>query len=113
MSPSVAALVAHLQVPGHDAGDCFFFVDLDLFLVGLDLSEAGLPVGAQLRLGGVLCVVSPEPHTGCEKFRARFGAGALRRVNHEDNVQLRLRGLDLTVLEGGRVQVGGGVDVQK
>jgi MOSC domain-containing protein YiiM len=81
----------------------------DNFQVDLDLSEAVLPVGARLRLGEVLLEVSPAPHTGCKKFRARFGLDALKWVNgHRDR---RLRGMNCRVLEAGTVAVGDSVAV--
>src|SRR5436309_2761103 len=45
----------------------------DNFQVDLDLSEHALPVGTRLRIGSALLEVSPAPHTGCRKFRERFG----------------------------------------
>jgi MOSC domain-containing protein YiiM len=83
----------------------------DNFLVDLDLSEAALPVGARLRVGGAVLEVSAEPHTGCKKFRERFGGEALRWVNHRDNRALRLRGVNCRVVADGEVAVGDAVEV--
>lgn len=81
----------------------------DNFLVDLDLAEDALPVGTRLRIGSALLEVSPAPHTGCKKFRARFGLEALKWVNaHRD---LRLRGMNCRVLESGSVAVGDPVSV--
>lgn len=81
----------------------------DNFQVDLDLSEAALPVGTKLRLGEALLEVSPAPHTGCKKFRERFGLDALTWVNgHRDR---RLRGLNCRVVEPGAVAVGDAVVV--
>ncbi len=76
----------------------------DNFQVDLDLSEDALPVGTRLRLGEALLEVSPAPHTGCKKFRERFGLDALEWVN--DNRNRRLRGMNCRVLEAGAVAVG-------
>ena len=81
----------------------------DNFLVDLDLSEDALPVGTQLRLGEALLEVCPAPHTGCKKFRERFGLDALKWVN--DNRDRRLRGMNCRVLEAGAVAVGDPVAV--
>ena len=76
----------------------------DTFQVDLDLAEDALPVGTQLKIGSALLEVSPAPHTGCKKFRERFGLDALRWVNaHRDR---RLRGVNCRVLEPGWVAVG-------
>ena len=76
----------------------------DNFQVDLDLSEDALPVGTRLRIGSALLEVSPAPHTGCKKFRERFGLDALKWVN--DNRDRRLRGMNCRVLEAGTVAVG-------
>ena len=81
----------------------------DNFQVDLDVSEDALPVGTRLRLGEVLLEVSPAPHTGCKKFRERFGLDALTWVN--DNRDRRLRGMNCRVLETGAVAVGDSVSV--
>ena len=103
MNASVAACVAHAGAPPLAAGDNF--------LVDLDLSEAALPVGVQLRLGSTLLEVTAEPHLGCSKFRQRFGAGALRWVNHKDLRSERLRGVNLRVLRAGSVRVGDSIEI--
>jgi MOSC domain-containing protein YiiM len=81
----------------------------DNFQVDLDLSEDALPVGTRLRIGSALLEVSPAPHTGCKKFRARFGLDALIWVN--DNRDRRLRGMNCRVVETGTVAVGDSVTV--
>jgi MOSC domain-containing protein YiiM len=81
----------------------------DNFQVDLDLSEEALPVGTRLRLGEALLEVSPAPHTGCKKFRERFGLDALTWVN--DHRDRRLRGMNCRVLEAGTVAVGDPVAV--
>jgi MOSC domain-containing protein YiiM len=81
----------------------------DNFQVDLDLSEEALPIGTRLQIGSVLLEVSPAPHTGCKKFRERFGLDALTWVN--DNRDRRLRGMNCRVLEAGAVAVGDSVEV--
>ena len=50
----------------------------DNLFVDLDLSVANLPIGSRLRVGAAVVEVTPMPHDGCSKFKARFGADALR-----------------------------------
>jgi MOSC domain-containing protein YiiM len=102
MNVRVARLIGDpLGCPLHLAGDNF--------QVDLDLSEAALPIGTRLRIGSALLEVSPAPHTGCKKFRERFGLDALKWVN--DNRDRRLRGMNCRVLEAGAVAVGDPVEV--
>ncbi len=78
----------------------------DQLLVDADLSVTNLPAGSRFAVGDVILEVSETPHTGCSKFRARFGADALRWVNSPDGRELRLRGVNTRVIQGGAVQVG-------
>ena len=78
----------------------------DQLYVDLDLSEANLPPGTRLALGTAVIEVTPEPHTGCAKFVARFGADAHRFVNTKEHRHLRLRGLNAKVVEPGTVSAG-------
>jgi MOSC domain-containing protein YiiM len=103
MNATAAACVAHSGSPAGAAGDNF--------LVDLDVSERALPVGAQVQLGSALLEVSAEPHLGCRKFRERFGADALRWVNHKDYRSERRRGVNLRVLRAGTVSVGDPIQV--
>jgi len=101
MSVRVAELVAadhgRLEVAG------------DNFLVDFDLREPALPAGTRLRLGSAALEVSAVPHTGCKKFRERFGMDALVWVNH-DPAQ-RLRGVNCRVVAAGEVAVGDAIEV--
>ena len=74
----------------------------DNLFTRLDLSEEALPVGAQLQVGTTILRVSETPHVPCGQFRARFGAAAFRRAAK----QPRLRGIYLTVMQGGEIQIG-------
>ncbi|MCZ6887078.1 MAG: MOSC domain-containing protein [Gammaproteobacteria bacterium] len=78
----------------------------DQFFVDFDLSESNLNPGDQLRLGNAILRVTEEPHTGCAKFAARFGADAGRFVNGRDHAGLKLRGINCSVVEDGAVAVG-------
>ena len=78
----------------------------DQLYVDLDLSEASLPAGTRLAVGTAVLEVTDEPHTGCAKFRARFGSAALRLVNGAEHRHLRLRGLNARVVEPGVVRRG-------
>ncbi len=78
----------------------------DQLFVDLDLSVDNLPPGTQLRLGSAVIEVTPEPHTGCDKFVARFGLDAVKFVNSESGRELRLRGLNAKVVRPGTVGVG-------
>lgn len=83
----------------------------DQLHLDLDLSQANLPPGTRLALGGAVIEVTGIPHSGCAKFRARFGADALRFVNSPTGRSLRLRGLNAKVVVAGSVRQGD--DVRK
>lgn len=78
----------------------------DQLYVDLDLSLENLPIGARLTVGDVILEVSPEPHTGCAKFSARFGSDALKWTNSPRGRELRMRGMNATVIRGGVIRVG-------
>ncbi len=78
----------------------------DQFYVDLDLSPANLPPGTRLALGSAVIEVTDQPHLGCAKFAARFGADALRFVNSRVGRELRLRGLNARVVVAGMVRPG-------
>ena len=73
----------------------------DQLHVDLDLSPENLPAGTRLAIGGAVIEVTDQPHTGCAKFAARFGAEALRFVNIGGGKQLRLRGINAKVVAAG------------
>jgi hypothetical protein len=78
----------------------------DQLYVDLDLSPANLPAGTRLALGTAVIEITAEPHLGCKKFAARFGADALRIVNSPVGRGLRLRGVNSRVLVSGVMRVG-------
>ena len=83
----------------------------DNLLVDLDLCVENLPTGSRLRLGGALLEVTPEPHTGCMKYRQRFGKQALKITGAPRYRDQRLRGIYVKVVEPGEVAVGDAVEV--
>lgn len=78
----------------------------DNLIVDLDLSVANLPTGQRLRVGEAVLEITAQPHLGCSKFNARFGADALALVNSPAGKDLRLRGVNACVVMPGRVRVG-------
>jgi hypothetical protein len=78
----------------------------DQLHLDLDLSADNLPAGTRLALGSAVIEVTDQPHTGCQKFSARFGLDALRFVNSPEGKSLRLRGLNAKVVVPGTVRAG-------
>jgi hypothetical protein len=83
----------------------------DSLFVDFDISTPNLPAGSRLRVGGVVVEVTPMPHNGCAKFKARFGADALFLVNAKPTRHLNLRGIYWKVIEAGEVAVGDAIQV--
>jgi hypothetical protein len=82
----------------------------DQLYVDVDLSVATLPPGSRLRIGQAVVEISQPPHTGCAKFSARFGSDALRWINSPRGRELRMRGANARVINGGEVRVGDPVE---
>jgi hypothetical protein len=76
----------------------------DQLFVDFDLSVANAPAGTRLSIGTAVVEVSAKPHTGCAKFRERFGVDAARWVNSRDDI--RLRGINAMVVQSGVVRPG-------
>ena len=72
----------------------------DQLYVDLDVGVANLPAGS------AVVEISVAPHTGCAKFVERFGRDAARFVNTGVGLDLRLRGVNAFVVEGGSVATG-------
>ena len=98
MNARAAALVAQDDARWELAGDQLY--------VDLDLSVENLPPGTRLALGDAIIEVTAIPHTGCEKFVARFGRDAMKFVNSPVGKELRLRGLNAKVVQPGKIWVG-------
>lgn len=101
MNARLIALVAQEQSRWALAGDQLY--------VDFDLSVDNLPPGAQLRVGTAVLEVTALPHTGCDKFMARFGRDAVLFVNSPAGKAMRLRGMNTRVVQPGIVRVGDAV----
>lgn len=78
----------------------------DQLLVDLDLTPENLPAGTRLSIGSAVIEVTDQPHTGCAKFRQRFGPNASKFINSDDGKRLRLRGLNAKVVTAGTIRAG-------
>ena len=78
----------------------------DNLILELDLAAENLPIGTTLKAGTASLVVTPKPHNGCKKFRARFGPDALRFVSLPATRDRNLRGVYMRVTRSGDVAVG-------
>jgi len=83
----------------------------DNFFLSLDLSTDNLPPGSRVRAGGAVLEVTPTPHNGCRKFRARFGADALRFVSKPELRPRNLRGIYMRTVQGGEIAPGDPLEV--
>jgi MOSC domain-containing protein YiiM len=83
----------------------------DNLFLDLDLSACNLQTGSRVRIGGAILEVTPMPHNGCRKFRARFGDDALRFVSKPELRHRNLRGIYMRVVERGEVASGDAVEV--
>jgi MOSC domain-containing protein YiiM len=98
INAAVAELVADGVRPLDAAGDNL--------VVDLDISVDALPAGSRLAMGDAVLRISEEPHTGCSKFRDRFGLDALKWVSTPEGRAQRLRGVNCSVVQPGTVRVG-------
>ena len=79
----------------------------DNLIVDLDLSEANLPAGSRLEIGGqAILELTDLPHTGCSKFAHRYGDEARKFVNNTQGKALHLRGRYARIVRGGEIRVG-------
>jgi MOSC domain-containing protein YiiM len=98
MNARAAALMAQSDERWPLAGDQLF--------VDFDLSDDNIPAGTHIQLGSVVLEVSEKPHTGCNKFSARFGIEALKFVNSPEGKHLHLRGINTKVIQAGTIRLG-------
>jgi hypothetical protein len=98
MNSRVIALLAQDRSRWQLAGDQLF--------VDLDLSSENLPPWTKIALGSAVIEITDQPHTGCNKFIARFGVDAARFVNSATGSALHLRGINARVLKQGRIRIG-------
>jgi hypothetical protein len=78
----------------------------DQLFVDLDLSNTNLPAGSQLCVGEAVIEITAPPHTGCTKFKERFGPAALAFVNSPVGRELNLRGVHARIITGGFIRAG-------
>jgi hypothetical protein len=97
-SSRLLGLVAHTRERWPLSGDQLY--------VDFDLSAEHLPPGTRLHVGSAVIEVSAKPHTGCSKYRDRFGLEALRFISSPAGRELNLRGINAYVVTGGAVRVG-------
>jgi hypothetical protein len=98
MNSRVVALVALERERWPLAGDQLY--------LDMDLSAENVPPGTRLALGSAILEVTAQPHTGCQKFVARFGLDAMQFVNSALGKQLHLRGINAKVVQEGVIRVG-------
>jgi hypothetical protein len=78
----------------------------DQLYVDFDLSPTNLPPGTRLAIGTAVIEVTEQPHLGCLKFTARFGAEARALANSPEGTAVSMRGINTRVVQSGRVRVG-------
>lgn len=78
----------------------------DQLYIDMDLSDDNLPAGTRLAIGSAILEVSAVPHSGCNKFSARFGVEAMKFVNSPEGKRLHLRGINTRIVQAGVIQVG-------
>jgi hypothetical protein len=98
MNSRAIALIARTKERWPLAGDQLF--------VDMDLGITNLPAGTRIAIGSAIIEVTPAPHTGCQKFLARFGLDAHKFVNSPLGRQLNLRGINARVIRAGTIRVG-------
>ena len=78
----------------------------DNLIADLDLSVHNLNPGQKLSIGSAILEITDVPHTGCIKFRDRFGIDALKFVSTKTAKELRLRGVYAQIIQDGEIQIG-------
>ena len=72
---------------------------------GRDVREVGAAIGLLLKRKRILARTD-QPHTGCEKFAARFGIDALKFISSPIGKELQMRGINLKVVQSGEIKPG-------
>ncbi|HEX7375458.1 MAG TPA: MOSC domain-containing protein [Pirellulales bacterium] len=96
MNARFIALVAQTRHRWALAGDQLY--------IDLDLSAENLPAGTRLAIGSAVVEITAAPHTGCQKFKSRFGADAWKFTYWSKH--LRFRGINAKVVQAGTLRVG-------
>ncbi len=97
MNSRLIALIAQQKERWSLAGDQLY--------IDFDISLENLPTGTRLAIGSAVIEVTPQSHTGCRKFLARFGEEAMKFVNSKVGKELRLRGMNAKVIQPGTIHV--------
>jgi MOSC domain-containing protein len=105
MNSRVIALLAQAKDRWQLAGDQLF--------IDLDLTADNLPPGTRLAIGSAVIEVTAQPHTGCQKFVARFGLDAMLFVNSPLRKELNLRGINARVVQAGVIRAGDRCNVRR
>ncbi len=82
----------------------------DQLVIDIDMSMENLPPGTRLSIGSAVIEISEKPHTGCVKFSDRFGKDALRFVSTPLGRDMRLRGVNTSVVQSGTIRSGDTVE---
>lgn len=98
MNSRVAALVAQDKDRWQLSGDQLF--------TDLDLSADNMPPGTRISVGAAILEATDQPHTGCQKFAARFGVDALKLISSPIGKELHLRGINAKVVRNGEIKPG-------
>lgn len=78
----------------------------DNLYLGINLTEAHLSVGSQVRVGEAIIEISDIMNDACGKFSQRFGQDAFACVRSVENEALRLRGCFAQIVRSGAVRAG-------
>ncbi|MCH7736919.1 MAG: MOSC domain-containing protein [Chloroflexi bacterium] len=98
MNSRLAALIAQDKDRWKLSGDQLF--------IDIDISAENMPPGSRIAVGPAILEATNQPHTGCKKFSARFGADALKLVSSPVGKELQLRGINCKVVQGGEIKPG-------
>ena len=98
MNSRVANLLAQDKSRWQLSGDQLF--------ADIDLSKANMPPGARISVGAAILEATDQPHTGCEKFAARFGIDALKFISTPIGKELQMRGINMKVVQSGEIKPG-------
>ena len=101
MNSRVANLVAQDKERWPLSGDQLF--------ADIDLSADNMPPGTRISVGSAILVATDQPHTGCKKFAARFGADAFKFISSPVGKELQLRGINCKVVQNGEIKPGDSV----